>query len=84
MHATCQVREDRSICECNSGYEGDGIICTPTGECVSDLNCGQNERCMYNETSYIYSCTCLEGYQKTNDNRCQRSRKRLHGCTFFL
>jgi len=74
MHATCQMIEGHSICVCNSGYEGDGIICTPTGECVSDSNCGPNEMCMYNETSYIYSCKCLEGYQKF-ENKCQRSRK---------
>ncbi|KAL5241702.1 hypothetical protein ACI65C_009112 [Semiaphis heraclei] len=73
MHASCQMIEGHSICVCNSGYEGDGIICTPTGECVADSNCGPNEMCMYNETSYIYSCKCLEGYQKL-ENKCQRSR----------
>jgi len=74
MHASCQMIEGHSICVCNSGYEGDGIICTPTGECVADSNCGPNETCMYNETSFIYSCKCLEGYQKL-ENKCQRSRK---------
>jgi len=74
MHASCQMIEGHSICVCNSGYEGDGVICTPTGECVADSNCGPNETCMYNETSFIYSCKCLEGYQKL-ENKCQRSRK---------
>lgn len=74
MHASCQMIEGHSICVCNSGYEGDGVICTPTGECVADSNCGPNEMCMYNETSFIYSCKCLEGYQKL-ENKCQRSRK---------
>jgi len=77
MHASCLQTRGHSMCVCNSGFEGDGIICTPTGECASDLNCGPNERCTYNETSYIYSCSCLEGYQKTHENKCQISRKIL-------
>lgn len=71
MHASCQaVERGHSVCVCNSGYDGDGMICEPTGECKADSNCGPNERCTYNETSYIYSCACLDGYQKY-ENKCQ-------------
>lgn len=76
MHATCQVGEGgHSMCVCNNGYEGDGTTCTQTGECMSDLNCGQNERCVFNETSYMNTCTCLEGYQKY-ENKCQRTSRK--------
>lgn len=83
MHATCQVGErGHSMCVCNNGYEGDGTMCTQSGECMSDSNCGQNERCVFNETSYINTCICLEGYQK-HENKCQRtSRKTI--ITFFF
>lgn len=77
MHASCQIYKGHSVCICNSGYEGDGIICTPTGECTSDSNCGPNEKCNYNETSYIYACSCLEGYQKY-ENKCQRSSRKIY------
>lgn len=84
MHASCQIGEGgHSMCVCNSGYEGDGIICTPNGECVSDSNCGPNERCMYNETSYIYSCTCLDGYQKY-ENKCQRLSRKMTLLKYLL
>ncbi|XP_050523369.1 nidogen isoform X2 [Daktulosphaira vitifoliae] len=74
MHATCEVNQrGQARCICNNGYEGDGIICTPSGECTADSNCDINERCMYDEASYIYSCTCIEGYHKYN-NKCQPSR----------
>lgn len=75
MHATCEVNQrGQARCVCNNGYEGDGIICTPSGECTADTNCDINEKCMYDEASYIYSCTCIEGYHKYN-NKCQPSRK---------
>lgn len=54
MHASCQIGEGgHSMCVCNSGYEGDGIICTPSGECGSDSNCGLNERCTMKPVIYI-------------------------------
>lgn len=75
MHASCQIDEKgHSMCVCHDGYDGNGIICTPSGECQSDSNCGPNERCTYNETTFINSCTCSEGYIKF-ENKCQRSRK---------
>lgn len=33
IHATCTYNEakGKAICICNPGYQGDGILCTPTG-----------------------------------------------------
>lgn len=78
MHASCQqTREGYSLCVCNRGFEGDGILCTPSEECVSDSSCGPNEKCAYNETSYMYSCTCADGYQKNENNKCQRTSRKF-------
>lgn len=75
-HASCQIREEgHAMCVCNSGYEGDGMMCTPIGECTSDSHCGTNEKCMYNQTSYTGSCICLDGYHKY-ENKCQRSSRK--------
>lgn len=36
IHATCTYSESsgKAICMCNPGYQGDGILCTPTGAYV--------------------------------------------------
>jgi len=58
------------LCECLSGFEGDGYQganftgCTDIDECVTgENNCGANSYC--NNTEGSFTCTCNPGYTGT-------------------
>uniref|UniRef100_A0A913I0X9 EGF-like domain-containing protein n=1 Tax=Strongyloides stercoralis TaxID=6248 RepID=A0A913I0X9_STRER len=56
-------------CECQSGYTGDGITCTPSvsnpQSCNVLHNCGTFADCVFTKNTYNnneYMCKCREGY----------------------
>ena len=49
-------------CICNTGYTGDGVVCTDVNECKDDENnCHEDADC-YNQP-VGYDCVCHTGYE---------------------
>ena len=61
------------ICECKSGFQGNGKFCFDTNECLrSDDDCDVPERATCTNTAGSFTCTCRTGY--TGDGKvCARS-----------
>ncbi|EDO49417.1 predicted protein [Nematostella vectensis] len=63
-NAHCIDTPESYRCECNNGYEGDGVICTDINECQRkksvDYRCNENALCTNTEGSY--TCECLPGF----------------------
>ncbi|MPC47153.1 Stabilin-2 [Portunus trituberculatus] len=55
----------RYKCVCNAGYEGDGHICTTSGEAGCNIvnNCDLNANCIYDTYALSYRCQCRDGYE---------------------
>jgi hypothetical protein len=54
-------------CECDDGYDGDGVTCTDIDECAGDNECSVDASCT--NTPGDYDCTCNVGY-KGNGETC--------------
>lgn len=65
-NATCSNTIGGFSCECDAGYTGDGVDCTPipqtdTNECAKGIdNCHANAVCI--DTVSSFKCECEEGY----------------------
>lgn len=58
-------------CQCNQGFQGNGIICRLLDECSPNDDCeDQNAHCIYDSISQRYSCECNPGYHSSG-NTCQ-------------
>lgn len=59
-HAMCRLTIADYLCQCGSGYEGDGETCVDIDECAKSP-CGVNEVCDNSDGGY--SCACAPGYE---------------------
>ena len=60
-NATCTNTDGSFTCTCNTGFSGDGVICTDINECtVGTDNCHTNALCT--NTIGSFSCQCNIGY----------------------
>ncbi|KAM5173513.1 stabilin-2 [Callospermophilus lateralis] len=58
-HATCV---ENNTCECDLGYEGDGVTCTAVDFCKQNNGgCAKAAKCSQKGTKV--SCSCLKGYR---------------------
>ncbi|XP_040137746.2 stabilin-2 [Ictidomys tridecemlineatus] len=58
-HATCM---ENNTCECDLGYEGDGVTCTAVDFCKQNNGgCAKAAKCSQKGTKV--SCSCLKGYK---------------------
>uniref|UniRef100_A0A182JJM2 Nidogen n=1 Tax=Anopheles atroparvus TaxID=41427 RepID=A0A182JJM2_ANOAO len=64
LHATCAPSQREPLtfeCVCNSGYFGDGFVCTPERNCANIPSmCDPNARC--ESTTSGYQCICKDGF----------------------
>ncbi|CAH1274736.1 TIE1 [Branchiostoma lanceolatum] len=59
--ATCSNTTGSFTCNCNTGFAGNGVICTDVNECVVHThNCYPNATCT--NTPGSFTCACAEGY----------------------
>ena len=59
--ASCLNSDGSYFCECQSGWEGDGVECTDIDEClIGNYDCPINNNCANTDGSYY--CTCISGY----------------------
>ncbi|XP_064597834.1 LOW QUALITY PROTEIN: uncharacterized protein LOC135464334 [Liolophura sinensis] len=63
--ATCKDVARKVTCECNDGYEGDGLLCKDIDECVGTHDCPKDTTC--NNTEGSYKCVCANGYTLDGD-----------------
>ena len=78
----CLNSDGSYFCQCQTGWEGDGVECTDIDEClIGTYNCPIHNECVNTDGSYY--CTCISGY--TNGSaltfsflRCEI--KALHFC----
>uniref|UniRef100_A0A1B6D9X9 Nidogen n=1 Tax=Clastoptera arizonana TaxID=38151 RepID=A0A1B6D9X9_9HEMI len=59
-----EVETQRYECQCNPGYEGDGIDCQETQQSCLDGRdlCHQNAACILDDRSDRYICMCNKGF----------------------
>ncbi|CAH1243104.1 FBN2 [Branchiostoma lanceolatum] len=64
--ATCTNILGNFTCQCNEGYEGDGVICEDIDECqgLLNTNCDAHASCENQDGGY--TCTCNLGYTSTS------------------
>ena len=68
-NATCTNTDGSFTCTCNTGFSGDGVICTDINECTAGTdNCHTNALCT--NTIGSFSCQCNIGYSGDGVN-CQ-------------
>ncbi|XP_060607594.1 uncharacterized protein LOC132759769 [Ruditapes philippinarum] len=61
VNAECVSVNGNYTCICNTGYKGDGNICTDIDECADgDHNCSPDAKC--DNTPGSFTCTCNWGY----------------------
>ena len=67
-NATCTDTDGSFECQCDIGYEGDGVNCTDVNECdnpalrrVLESHCVANAEC--SNTDGSYECACAEGWE---------------------
>eukprot|EP01084_Bolivina_argentea_P109138 195062_1 len=66
VNAFCTNTDGSFTCECNEGYEGDGVTCTDIDECLANtFICDMNANCVNNIGSY--SCECNNGYSDSEE-----------------
>nr|XP_006816309.1 PREDICTED: nidogen-1-like [Saccoglossus kowalevskii] len=68
--ADCIVRGESYLCQCQTGFAGNGRFCDDIDECISGVSdCDSKANCV-NQVGSFY-CTCLPGY--TGDGKtCKR------------
>ena len=64
ISATCTVESEWPVCTCNSGYTGNGFVCTDPCD-----GCFGVAFCVYNSSSMNGSCVCPMGYQLDNTGK---------------
>ncbi|KAL1505440.1 hypothetical protein ABEB36_005009 [Hypothenemus hampei] len=72
-NATCRNLQTTFACQCDSGFRGDGRMCTDIDECQQEggregHHCHSNTRCV--NTPGSYECNCLDGYVRVDRFNC--------------
>ncbi|CAG0924621.1 unnamed protein product [Notodromas monacha] len=66
QNATCKfdINTVRDRCQCNPGYQGDGLSCKPIPDVGCEIvdNCDRHATCRYDMVTKKYRCICNEGY----------------------
>jgi len=81
-NARCINTPGSFTCECNVGYEGDGITCTDIDECLLNTDdCDTNATCA--NTPGSFTCTCNMGYEGngvlcTDIDECEKATDNCH------
>lgn len=61
-NATCLTTNNKSMCICNDGFIGNGIICEEINECLLVTSeCQEYSFCI--DLLNSYTCKCLEGFE---------------------
>lgn len=61
-NALCINNAGTAVCQCRSGYSGDGLVCNDINECqTNNGGCSVNATCTNSPGSF--SCTCVPGYR---------------------
>ncbi|KAI9561912.1 hypothetical protein GHT06_012874 [Daphnia sinensis] len=66
INAQCiyNSQADRHVCQCLSGFRGDGLTCIRSSEsCEQAANCSPYATCTYDEVLNSYQCVCLPGFE---------------------
>ncbi|XP_060531574.1 protein kinase C-binding protein NELL1-like isoform X2 [Cylas formicarius] len=72
-NATCRNLQTTYACQCDTGFRGDGRMCSDIDECQQEgghegHHCHANTRCV--NTNGSYECECLEGYVRVDRFNC--------------
>ncbi|XP_053380064.1 uncharacterized protein LOC123548965 [Mercenaria mercenaria] len=71
-NAVCIPQADSYICDCKTGFVGDGRTCI--GEIVRQCGnetCDDNARCVFNNKEQYPMCECLSGFRRDEYGRCR-------------
>ena len=68
-NAFCTNSEASFNCQCNIGYEGDGVTCDDIDECLQDGICPEHAVCENSDGSYNCNCDGNPGF-KVAKNGC--------------
>ncbi|XP_022099124.1 mucin-4-like isoform X5 [Acanthaster planci] len=92
QNALCFNRPGSFLCTCDSGYEGNGTVCSNIDECSSAMSpCLANATCTDTDGSYL--CVCDDGFRGdgrvlcVNINECEENPNICHSlamCTDSL
>ncbi|XP_041418737.1 nidogen-1 isoform X2 [Xenopus laevis] len=80
-NAVCRPAQgNQYICECTSGFRGDGRTCYEIDECQEQQDiCGDNAIC--NNQPGTFRCECNDGYQFLEDGRtCASVERTINHC----
>nr|XP_012544559.2 low density lipoprotein receptor isoform X1 [Bombyx mori] len=58
------------LCVCNTGYHGDGYVCRPNFSCTNNSDCEYNAECRPDTATNEYTCQCIEGFKKDQNEAC--------------
>eukprot|EP00961_Rhodomonas_salina_P155191 2090432-Rhodomonas_salina.2 len=58
--AACSNVAGSFSCKCNTGFQGDGVLCTAVSECDGQHNCDVHARCITAGSSF--TCLCNAGW----------------------
>ncbi len=60
-HGVCIIENSSAKCNCNSGFDNDGLNCIDINECENGThNCHENANCINNNGGF--SCECKSGF----------------------
>ena len=67
--AMCRDTVGSFTCKCNAGFQGGGVDCFDTDECLFASICLENSVC--SNTLGSFTCSCIEGYCRTGVGQCE-------------
>jgi hypothetical protein len=68
-NANCTDTIGAYICDCHTGYMGDGLTCADIDECDTNTDdCHVLSDCINTNGSFV--CNCFDGYEMTANETC--------------